>query len=103
MCLLYIKQWDNGWYQNQTGSRRGGLFLGCGVLRFLTKEGRRRDGAVAAGNHDADARLHEGHREIDDLRTFLVDGEGADGHVSSSVEDLSGEDKQRKKDTVSST
>lgn len=57
-------------------------------LVCLTEEGRRGNGAVAAGDHDADARLDKRHREVDDFRTLLVDGEGADGHVGSSVQDL---------------
>ena len=32
-----------------------------------TQEGRGRDSSVATGDHDADARLHEGHREVNDL------------------------------------
>lgn len=49
----------------------------------LTEESRRRHGAVAARNHDADAGLHERNGELDDLRPLLVDGEGPDGHVRS--------------------
>lgn len=54
----------------------------------LTEEGGGGHSAVAAGHHDADARLHEGHRKIHDLGPLLVDGEGADGHVRTLVEDL---------------
>lgn len=46
-----------------------------------TQEGRGGDGAVAASHHHADARLHEGHREVHDLGALLIDGEGANGHV----------------------
>lgn len=46
-----------------------------------TQEGRGGDGSVAAGHHHADACLHEGHGEVHNLGAFLVDGEGADGHV----------------------
>lgn len=54
----------------------------------LTKEGGRRHGAVAARDHDADARLHEGDREVYDLGPLLVYGERADGHVRALVEHL---------------
>lgn len=48
---------------------------------LLTQEGGGRDGAIAAGDHDADPCLDEGHRELHDLWPFLVDSEGAYGHV----------------------
>lgn len=54
----------------------------------LTQEGRGGHGAIAACHHDADACLHEGDREVHDLRPLLVDGEGADGHVGALVEHL---------------
>lgn len=34
---------------------------------LLTKKGGRGDGSVATGDHDTDARLNEGHREVNDL------------------------------------
>lgn len=57
-------------------------------MAVLTQEGGGRHRAVAPGNHHADARLHEGHGEVDDLRSLLVDGQRADGHVGPLVEDL---------------
>lgn len=55
---------------------------------FLTEKGWWGNGPVAAGYHNADARLNKRHREVDDFRTLLIDGEGANGHVSSSIHDL---------------
>lgn len=56
--------------------------------RKLTEEGRGRDGSVTTGDHDADARLHEGHGEVHHLRPLLVDGERADCHVRPLVHNL---------------
>lgn len=46
----------------------------------LTQEGRRGDGAITPGHHDADPRLHEGHGKVDDLRALLIDRQRAHGH-----------------------
>lgn len=49
-----------------TAAQTDGRAEGAGAER-LTEERGRRDGAVAPRDHDADARLYEGHGEIDDL------------------------------------
>lgn len=67
---------------------------------FLTEEGGRGNRAVAAGYHDADACLDKRHGEVDDFRTLLVDGEGANGHVRSSVHNLREERRKKKKKKV---
>lgn len=48
----------------------------------LTKEGRGRHSAVAPRDHDADARLYERNGKLHHLRSFLVDSERTNGHVS---------------------
>lgn len=69
---------------NRNGCRRSSLF-------FLTEKGGGGNRPVAAGYHDADARLNKRHGEVDDFRTLLIDSERADGHVSSPIHDLRGE------------
>lgn len=46
----------------------------------FTEEGRGRDGPIAARHHDADARLHEGHGEVNGLWPLLVDGQWTNCH-----------------------
>lgn len=50
--------------------------------QWLTKESRRGHGAIAARNHDADSSLHEGNRELYDLRPLFINGKRTNGHVS---------------------
>lgn len=57
----------------------------------LTKKSRRGYCSVATSHHDADARLNKRHGEVDDFRALLVDGERADGHVSTPVHNLRGD------------
>lgn len=61
---------------------------------YLTEEGGGGDSPIATGNHDADARLNEGHGEVDDLRTLLIYGERTYGHVCFPIEHL-GEREER--------
>lgn len=61
--------------------------MACTRLK-LTEKSRGRDGPVTARDHDADTRLHEGHREVHDLWPLLVDSERADRHVCPLVHDL---------------
>ena len=67
-------------------------------LKSLTEEGRRGHCAVATGDHHTDARLHEGHGEVNDLGAFLVYGERSDGHVGPIIENLREEEKEEEEE-----
>lgn len=53
-----------------------------------TKEGRRRDSPIASWHHDADASLHKGHGEVNDLWPLLIDGQRTNCHHSLLVHHL---------------
>ena len=69
---------------------RGGWLSRPNLLSLLslTKEGRRGNRAVATGDHDTDASLHKRYWEVHHLWSLLVDGERADGHISTLIHHL---------------
>lgn len=74
----------------------GGWGQLTGIEKSLTKESRWGHCAVATGNHHTDARLHKGHREVDDLGAFFVYGERSNRHVRPLIEHLRQAEMRRK-------